>query len=89
MSTIWERIPVSDKDPIEHLREYYKETFKLDSSSFTVDTHISETGIDSLEAYNLLYELENTYSIRFDSHFLPITLGDLLVEVNRLKNAKI
>lgn len=73
------------QNSLEFLKEYYKETFKLDSSEFTLETHISGTGIDSVEAYNLLYALENNYGIRFDSKFMPITIGDLLTEVDRLR----
>jgi acyl carrier protein len=79
------------KEPEEFLKEILTIDFRLpisDIKKITVETHISEIGIDSLEIYNLLFNIENNYRIRFSNHFLPTTVGDLVEEINRLRALK-
>ena len=85
--TIWDPY-MTTLAPLPYIRAYYKEVFQLDPSEFTLNTALTSTGVDSLEAFNLLYEIENTYQIRFDKNFLPITIGDLVNEMDKLIASK-
>lgn len=85
--TIWDPY-MTDLEPLEYVKQYYKEVFSLDTTGLTLDSKLVDTGIDSLESFNLLYEIENTYQIRFNQKFAPITIGDVVTEIENLRKAK-
>lgn len=71
---------------IDLIKEIVTNDFKVElPDDVSEDTCIKDLGIDSLEAFNLLYSLEQEYRIRFSPKFLPITVGDLINEVDRLR----
>ena len=66
--------------------EVIKNDFGI-TTEITLETKIGDIGIDSLEAFNLLYSIEETYKIRFDIKFIPETVQDIVNEVERLRKA--
>jgi acyl carrier protein len=67
------------------INEIINDTFKL-NITVTRESKLEDLGIDSLEAFNMLYHIENNFNIRFDNKFLPKTVDDIVQEVERLKN---
>jgi acyl carrier protein len=87
--SIWDKPMTKKVSTITFLKNYYRDVFKLDPSKFDLETKLNDTGIDSLEAFNLLYAIEDNYKIRFSDKFLPVTINDIVKETNRLKKEKL
>lgn len=56
--------------------------------NITIESKIEELGIDSLESFNLLYSLERIYGVQFENKFTPITIKDIVTEIEELLRKK-
>lgn len=50
----------------------------------TNNTRLENTGVDSLDALNLFFHIEEKFDIKFTDDFIPETIGQLVDEVERL-----
>ena len=47
------------------------ERFAIDIEQFTTDSRLSDMGIDSLHLVDIMLDMENEFSFRFESLLLP------------------
>jgi len=59
---------------------------RIPAESITIDSNLQEMGIDSLDVFTLLFELENTFKISIpDDDVRSIkTVGDIVVGIKKI-----
>lgn len=66
-------------EPLELIQDYLERHTDNPPPSLTEETRLDTLGIDSLAMYELLFELEDTYGVRFtDDTARPETIGELI-----------
>jgi len=56
---------------------------KCDSSLLTIDTRLSDHGIDSLKVINIIFELEEEFDIELDGNIENVeTIGDIITSLD-------
>ena len=66
-------------EPLELIKDYVNRHSDNPPADMTGQTPLDALGIDSLALYELLFELEDVYGIRFDEEgSKPETVGDMI-----------
>lgn len=90
---------ININEAIEYLERFYMNQTVLDvikeivesdygltiDESITINSKIEDLGIDSLESFNLLYSLERIYKIEFENKFTPVTIKEVINEIEKLR----
>jgi acyl carrier protein len=77
---------------LDRLLQIIRKEYKIDTTSFTQDTTIADTGLDSLSMADLLFEVEDVFGIKLDDlppDQIPKKLSGLidLIEAQIVKQA--
>jgi acyl carrier protein len=59
-------ISTTDPSTLERLCTIIKKEYKIDTKSFTPETTLADTGLDSLSIADLLFEVEDVFEIKLD-----------------------
>lgn len=76
-------------DTLELLKEFVKARVDHPPENITRETKLADTGIDSLNLLELLFEVEEKYGIRFPNDLpQPETVGELLDVLDKIRAEK-
>jgi acyl carrier protein len=79
-------------DTLNHLLAILKKEYKTDTSQFSGETTLSDTGLDSLSLTDLLFEIEDVFEIKLDDlspDQMPQQLSGLVELIDRQIAAKV
>jgi len=78
-------------DTFETLRQIILGKFELDASAITPGTQLNSLGIDSLHAFEIIFEAEETFGIKLPYEIAPVkTIQDVidLIDETRASQGK-
>jgi len=76
-------------DTFETLRAIIQDKFELNQAKITPETLLDDLGIDSLHAFDIIFEVEEKFDIQVPTAQVPIkTIQDVVDLINRAQYAK-
>lgn len=76
-------------DTFETLRAIIQEKFEMDAAAIQPDTILEDLGIDSLHAFDIIFEVEERFDIQVPNTQVPIkTIQDVLDLIDKARQAK-
>lgn len=76
-------------DTFETLRAIIQEKFEMDAAAIQPDTILEDLGIDSLHAFDIIFEVEEKFDIQVPNPQVPIkTIQDVVDLIDKARQAK-
>lgn len=85
----WHESGIMKLDTFETLRQIISDKFDKDASEITRETNLDSLGIDSLHAFDIIFEAEEKYGIKIPFETVPIqTVQDIVDLIDKMRVAQ-
>lgn len=71
---------------LENIKYKISESYSLDTKKISLETKISDLGLDSLDSVELLMSLEEDYKVSLEGINYDNTIGDVMKYINENRN---